>query len=97
MDTGLKGMGRKKNYFGTDDITITVTNARSIRSKINVIGKRIREHIKNLNTNSGHFVKDMIAKGRFEIYIKLLKVDKGDKLTDYTYRIDSIIREQRNC
>lgn len=96
MDTGLKGMGRKKNYYGTEDITITVVNTHSIVSKINMVGRGLRQRIKDMNANSGHFVKDMIERGRFEIYIKLLKIDKGNELTDFKYRIDSIIREKGN-
>ena len=96
MDTGLKGMGRKKNYYGTNAITITVINTRSIKSQINVVARGIRERIKDMNANSNNFVKDMIARGRFEIYIKLLKIDKGSELTDFRYQINSVIKEQRN-
>lgn len=97
METGLRGMGRKKNYYATNKVTISVINTRSTKSKVNMVARGIRERIKDMNANGGHFVKDMIAKGRFEIYIKLLKIDVGVELTDFMYSINSVIREQRNC
>ena len=96
MDTGLKGMGRKKNYYDTNDITITVINTRPISLKIQMVAKGIRERIKDMSRKHGVFVREMIQRGRFEVYIKLLKIDKGDEVTNFVYRINSIIREQRN-
>ena len=95
MDTGLKGMGRKKNYYSTDDITITVINTRPLKSKVSMVAKGIRQQVKDMNTNSTGFIKDMISKGRYEIYIKLLKIDVGEELTNFMYQINSIVREQR--
>ena len=95
MDTGLKGMGRKKNYYSTDEITITVINTRSIKSKVNMVARGIRERIKEINLHRNNFVKDMISRGRFETYIKLSKIDVGQEATDFIYQINSLIREQR--
>ena len=102
MDTGLKGMGRKKNYYSTDEITITVINTRSVKSKVNMVARGIRERIKEMNTerikkiNSyhGQFIKDIISKGRLEIYIKLSKIDIGQEATNFIYQINSMVREQ---
>lgn len=97
MDTGLRGMGKKKNYYGTDEITVTVSNSRSLKSKINMIGRGIREQLKEMNNDADHFVKDMTRLGRFEIYVKLLKIDRSEKdTTDFIYQVNSSIREQRN-
>ena len=97
MDSGLKGMGKKKNYYETNEIVVTVSNSRSLKSKINMIGRSIREQLKEMNNNAGHFVKDMIRHGRFEMYIKLLKINRNEKeTTDYIYQVDSSIKEQRN-
>ena len=95
MDIGLKGMGRKKDYYSTDKIVIPVTNIHSLKSTINMIGKILRERIKEIEDNSGLFIKDMIAKDRFEIYLKLLKIDKREEITNFVYQINTIVREPR--
>lgn len=94
MDTGLKGMGRRKNYYSTHDIVITVSNTRPVKSKINMIARRIREEIDEVNKKSV-FVKDMIRLGRFDIHLQLLRIDKGNEETVFIYRMNTVVREQK--
>lgn len=97
MDTGLKGMGRTKNYYSTEDIAIPVLNTRSVPSKIKFIARKIREHLNETQALSNNFIKDMISRGRYETYLKLLKIDAGKEVTNFIYQINTLIREQRKC
>ena len=97
MDTGLKGMGRRKQYYSTHDIIINVSNTRSVTSKISIIARRIREEIDEVNKTSGEFIKDMIRLGRFDIHLQLVKIDKGDEESNFIYKMNTVVREQKKA
>lgn len=97
MDTGLKGMGRKRDYFYSNQVVITVANINSVRNKVKIVAQELRDRVNAMNDKGSVFLKDMIRLGRFEIYIKLLKVVKGTNQTDFFYQVNSIVREQKNC
>jgi len=87
--------GRKRDDYSVDEIVIPITNVHSLKSTINMIGRTLREKIKEIQDNSGPFIKDMVEKDRFEIYLKLLKIDKGEEVTNFIYQINTIVREPR--
>ena len=95
MDTGLKGMGKKKSYYSTEDITIPVLNTRSVTSKIKFVSKKIKEHINETEALSSNFIKDMISRGRYETYLKLVKIEVEKEVTNFIYQINIIVREQK--
>lgn len=97
MDTGLRIIKRNEKNYDTRDIIITIINTRSLSIQISMVARGIRERISEINDNSGEYLKDMVSKGRFEMYIKLLKIDKRQEVTDFTYQINRTIKEQRNC
>lgn len=94
-NTGLKGMGRRKSYYSTQDIVITVSNTRSVKSKIGMIARRIREEIDEVNKTSGEFIRDMIRLGRFDVHLQLLRIDKGSDESVFIYRMNTVVREQK--
>jgi len=89
MDIGLKGMGRKKDYYSTEDITIPVLNTRPLKSTINMLGRALREKVKEIQDNT------IVTKDRFETYLKLLKIDKGEEVTNFIYQVNTIVRESK--
>lgn len=96
-NTGLKGMGRKREYFYSNQVVITVSNAHPVKDKVKIVAQELRDRVNKMNDKGSVFLKDMIRLGRFEIYIKLLRVVKGTKQTDFFYHVNSIVREQKNC
>jgi len=95
MDKGLTGLGKKKDYYSTENVSIPIINTRSVKSTINFIAREIRERVKEGKGRSSRFMKEMISKGRYETHIKLVKIEVGKEITNFIYQINTIVREQK--